>query len=44
MRLVGYSDRRASLRLEENIKTLDACNVANERPDRELMDWLEKPT
>ena len=41
MRLVGYSDRRASLRLEENIKTLDACNVANERPDRELMDWLE---
>ena len=41
LRLVGYSDRRATLRLEENIKTLDACVVSGERPDRELSDWLE---
>ncbi len=41
LRLVAYTDRRASLRLEENIKTLDACMVSGERPDRELSDWLE---
>ncbi len=41
MRLVAYSDRRASLRLEENIKVLDACIMSGERPDRELSLWLD---
>ena len=41
MRLSAYTDKRASLKLFENIKQLDACIAAGERPDRELQLWLE---
>ena len=41
LRMVGYTDRRASLKLEENIIALDSCIVAGERPDRNLTEWLE---
>ncbi len=41
VRLVGYSDRRASLKLEERIKQLDACKIAGENPSVELRSWLE---
>ena len=41
LRLSAYTNRRASLKLQENISALDACLVSGERPDRELTAWLE---
>ena len=42
LRMVAYTDIRASRKLEENIKSLDACLTAGERPDRELSNWLDR--
>ena len=41
IRISTYTDKRAAMKLEENISALDACLVAGERPDRELTIWLE---
>lgn len=42
MRITAYTNKRASLKLQENIEQLDACITAGERPDRELSSWLEQ--
>ena len=40
-RIVGYSDKRATERLEDRIKELDSCVAAGIQPDRDLIQWLE---
>ncbi len=40
IRITAFTDKRASRKLEENIKQLAACIEAGERPDKELNKWI----
>ena len=42
VRLVGYTDKRSTDKLENNLKELASCRETGERLDLELAKWLEK--
>ncbi len=41
VRLTGYTDKRATQRLADNIEILAACTESGTKPDLELSAWIE---
>ena len=41
LRMTGFTDYRASLKLQEQILSLDACKLSQEKPDRNSIQWIE---